>query len=215
VRRRLRTPPSRPPREWLRGGYGPRPPTAVRKDGRGAPVPSASVSASRRGRPNGTGSSQGSQSGRDRNDKRAPDPERGTDLRDDQRSGRRNPMGATGTKQGRKGPKRSARREDGEKPYAPASRRLVAPARLAAPVLDKCRRGRNPRRGARPIRRPWRPPPVKLRREEKTTRGWALESRFIGPESPREGLGAQFPEGARAWRTQETDTLLPRRFPIL
>lgn len=44
-------------------------------------------------------------------DKRVSDPERGTDLREDQRSGGRNPKGATGMKQGRDGPDRSARRE--------------------------------------------------------------------------------------------------------
>jgi len=93
------------------GVQGPRPPVPVRKDGCGALSPMASVSASRRGRPNGTGSRQGSQSGRARNDKRVPDPERGTDFREDQGSGGRNPKGATGTKQGRKGSGRSVRRE--------------------------------------------------------------------------------------------------------
>lgn len=36
VRCHLRMMPSRPPREWLRGGQGFLPPTTVRKDGRGA-----------------------------------------------------------------------------------------------------------------------------------------------------------------------------------
>jgi hypothetical protein len=43
--------------------------------------------------------------------RRVPGPERGTDFREDQGSGGRNPKGATGMKQGRDGLDRSARRE--------------------------------------------------------------------------------------------------------
>jgi hypothetical protein len=96
--------------EWVRGSPKPGPPClpspeAQSRHGAGLPP------CQRRGHPNGAGLQHGKKSSEEGNDKRVADPERGTDLREDQGSGGRNPMGATGMKQGRNGSGWSARRE--------------------------------------------------------------------------------------------------------
>jgi hypothetical protein len=148
------------------------------------------------------------------NDKRVPDPERGTDLRDDQGSGGRNPKGATGTKQGRDGPDRSARRETANN----RTRRLAGtwiPQRDLPILSCMRRRGRNPTRGAGRVYAIRRLLPVTLRREGEDHERMGQEVYFIGPGSPRNCLEVQSPEGARAWREQQSDTLLPRRSSTL
>jgi hypothetical protein len=98
------------------------------------------------------------------NDRRVPGPERGTDLREDQRSGGRNPKGATGMKQGRDGSERSGRLET----VRNRTSRLAGGwyLRRDLPFRSRMRRrGTNPKRGASCACAAGSLLPVTLRRE--------------------------------------------------
>jgi len=102
------------------------------------------------------------------------------------RSGGCNPKGATGTKQGRKGPGRSARRETAKN----RTRRLSGGGNsgMTCCPVPQASKGTKPHGRCQMASAMWRPSPVKLRSGDKAMRGWASGSADPSPGPVREYL---------------------------